>query len=209
MAKGEKESGIVIGNFYDKYKSNNYIARKLMEGFEQSLFEFVSQTQKKSIYDVGCGEGYWVLQWNKKGILARGCDFSEKVIDIAKQNAIEVKENPEIFEVRSIYDLETQNIDAELISCCEVLEHLEYPEVALKVLQRVVKEYLIVSVPREPLWRLLNLFRGKYLTRFGNTPGHIQMWSKKSFICLVSKYFDIVEVKSPLPWTMLLCRKKI
>lgn len=206
MSMGKTECGIEIGNHYDKYKSTNILAKKLMQGFDVALSELIDKTTKTSIYDVGCGEGYWVLQWNKKGISTKGCDFSEQVIDLAKQNAIDAGENPEAFEVRSIYDLTPENIDAELICRCEVLEHLENPKEALKALQKVVNKYLIVSVPREPLWKVLNIFRCKYITNGGNTPGHIQAWSKAGFIKLISKYFEIIEVRSPLPWTMLLCR---
>ena len=92
--------------------------------------------------------------------------------------------------------------------CCEVLEHLEQPELALKTLKRVTGRYLILSVPREPLWCAMNLARAKYISRLGNTPGHIQHWSKRGFIRLVSKCFDVLEVKSPLPWTMLLCKPR-
>jgi hypothetical protein len=83
---------------------------------------------------------------------------------------------------------------------------LDNPEAGLQGLQRVVERHLIVSVPQAPLWCALNLARGKYISRWGNSPGHIQHWSKSGFIHLVSKYFEVVEVRSPLPWTMLLCR---
>lgn len=206
MSTGKMEDGIEIGNHYDKYKSTNILAKKIMQGFETTITELIDKTKTTSIYDVGCGEGYWVIQWNKKGIPTRGCDFSEQVIDIARKNAIEAGEKPELFEVCSIYDLTPEKINSELICCCEVLEHLENPEDALKVLQKVVSNYLIVSVPREPLWKILNILRCKYITSGGNTPGHIQAWSKTGFINLISKYFEIIEVRNPLPWTMLLCR---
>ena len=38
------------------------------------------------------------------------------------------------------------------------------------------------------------------------TPGHIQNWSQSQFLSLVSRYFEVLEVRSPVPWTMLLCR---
>jgi len=76
----------------------------------------------------------------------------------------------------------------------------------LQALQRIVGRHLIVSVPNEPLWSVLNLARGKYVTHWGNTPGHIQRWSKDGFIRVITKYFDVIEVRSPLPWTMLLCQ---
>jgi 2-polyprenyl-3-methyl-5-hydroxy-6-metoxy-1,4-benzoquinol methylase len=115
---------------------------------------------------------------------------------------------PESFQVRSVYELEPERDSADLLVCCEVLEHLEDPDLALATLQRVATGHLILSVPREPIWRVLNMVRGKYLKSFGNTPGHIQHWSSSKFNELVGNYFDIVEIRTPLPWTMLLCRAR-
>ncbi|MGB5278622.1 MAG: methyltransferase type 11, partial [Gammaproteobacteria bacterium] len=116
--------------------------------------------------------------------------------------------SPDIFQQRSIYDIKAQTDTADLIVCCEVMEHLEYPEDGLQALQKIVDKHLILSVPREPVWRILNIARGKYLSNLGNTPGHIQHWSRSGFVKLVSNYFDIIEIRTPIPWTMLLCRKK-
>lgn len=208
IAGGAKENGVVIGNTYDKYGSSNPIVRWMMNGFESTLSELVIQASPETIHEIGCGEGYWVLRWNQKGLSARGCDFSNDVIEIARENAIKQGLLPLLFEARSIYDLDAKQDSADLVVCCEVLEHLEDPESGLKALQRVTKKNLIISVPQEPLWCVLNLARGKYITRFGNTPGHLQHWSKNSFVDLVSKYFEIIETRSPLPWTMLLCRPR-
>jgi 2-polyprenyl-3-methyl-5-hydroxy-6-metoxy-1,4-benzoquinol methylase len=208
ISGGTEEDGVVIGNAYDKYGSRNLIVKYMMSGFESSLSEFVTKASPDSIHEIGCGEGYWVLRWIEQGLTARGCDFSKNVIEIARENAISRGVPPSLFESRSIYDLDATQDSADLVVCCEVLEHLENPEDGLQSLQRVASQHLIVSVPQEPLWCLLNLARGKYVTRWGNTPGHIQHWSKSGFIELVSKYFEIVETRSPLPWTMLLCRPR-
>jgi 2-polyprenyl-3-methyl-5-hydroxy-6-metoxy-1,4-benzoquinol methylase len=93
-----------------------------------------------------------------------------------------------------------------MVVCCEVLEHLDDPERALRALALLNTEYYVFSVPREPIWRVLNFMRGKYLGQLGNTPGHLQHWSATSFQKLISRYFDIDERRFPLPWTMLLCR---
>lgn len=206
IASGTKENGIVVGNAYDKYGSRNLIVRQMMKGFDNTLTDFIKKAAPRSIHEVGCGEGYWVLRWAEQGMAARGCDFSKYVIKLAGENAVERKIPPTLFESRSIYDLEAERDSADLVVCCEVLEHLEHPEVGLQALQRVVGQHLVISVPREPLWRALNLVRGKYITDLGNTPGHIQHWSKGGFIDLVSKFFEVIEVRNPLPWTMLLCR---
>lgn len=208
ISGGTKENGIVVGNAYDKYGSRNPIVKWMMEGFESALSELVDKASPTAIHEIGCGEGYWVLRWAEQGMAARGCDFSTHVIELARENAAGRGLSPSLFEARSIYDLEAGCDSADLVVCCEVLEHLEHPEVGLQALQRVVGRHLIVSVPKEPLWCALNLVRGKYIADWGNTPGHIQHWSKSSFIRMVSKYFEVVEVKSPLPWTMLLCRPR-
>ncbi|MCY1499424.1 Ubiquinone biosynthesis O-methyltransferase [compost metagenome] len=208
ISGGLKEDGIVVGNAYDKYNSKNPIVRKIMAGFDNSLSELVAKAQPTSIHEVGCGEGYWVMRWREQGLNARGSDFSTQAIDIARANATERNLPSSVFEARSIYDIERGRDSADLVVCCEVMEHLEHPEQGLQALQRIVGRHLILSVPREPIWCALNLARGKYIGDFGNTPGHIQHWSQKGFISLVSRYFDVIEVKSPLPWTMLLCKPK-
>lgn len=208
LAGGTREGGIVVGNTFDKYGSRNPIVRYLMEGFESSLSDLVSRAAPSSVHEIGCGEGYWVLRWRQAGLDARGCDFSRTVIQLAQENAADQGQSPEAFSVRSIYDLTAENDAADLVVCCEVLEHLDDPEAGIRALQRVVGRHLIVSVPREPLWCALNLARGKYISSLGNTPGHLQHWSRGSFARWVGQYFEVIEVRSPLPWTMLLCRPR-
>jgi 2-polyprenyl-3-methyl-5-hydroxy-6-metoxy-1,4-benzoquinol methylase len=200
------ENDIVVGNAYDKYGSKNPIVRWMMNGFEQSLSRLITRARPQDIHEVGCGEGYWVMKWMQQGLPTRGSDFSSRVIGLAARNAREQGLPSEIFEQRSIYELEADRDAADLVVCCEVLEHLERPEEGLRALQGIVRNHIILSVPREPLWRMLNVARGKYLPELGNTPGHLQHWSKSSFVQLLEGYFDVLQLESPLPWTMVLCR---
>lgn len=207
ISGGIKDDGIVVGNAYDKYGSGNVIVKRIMKGFHRELADLVEKSGPKTIHEVGCGEGYWVTEWHKQGFDARGSDFSEKVIAIARENGANEGVSPKAFSPRSIYDMAPKQDSADLIVCCEVLEHLEDPRTALQALQKIVTKNLIISVPREPVWCALNLVRGKYISDFGNTPGHMQHWSSKSFVALVSEYFMVTEVRKPLPWTMLYCSR--
>ena len=74
------------------------------------------------------------------------------------------------------------------------------------MLARLARPWLIASVPREPLWRALNLARLSYVGALGNTPGHLNHWSKRGFVRFLDERFEVVEVRSPIPWTMALCR---
>ena len=209
IAGGACQDGVVIGNTFDKYGSGNPIVKRLMSGFENALTRFVENAAPKSIHEVGCGEGYWATRWTHEGYRVRGTDFSSEVISLAKSYAATKGHSPDFLEVKSIYDVSSEKDSADLVVCCEVLEHLEEPEKALQALSRLDSKSLILSVPSEPLWRILNMTRGKYLSEFGNTPGHIQHWSKSGIVNLVSRTFDIVEVVSPLPWTMIHCKRRM
>lgn len=208
VAGGQAEDGIVIGNTYDKYGSQNPVVRRIMAGFDGALSGLVSKIGPRSIHEVGCGEGYWVTQWLAQGIDARGTDFSKQVIGMARANARARGFDETRFEARSIYEVAAGRDSADLVVCCEVMEHLEDPERAMRALQGIVTADIVISVPREPLWRILNMARGKYLSDFGNTPGHLQHWSKGGIAALARRYFEVVEVLSPLPWTMIHCRRK-
>ena len=80
------------------------------------------------------------------------------------------------------------------------------PESTLAEMARVARRHLIVSVPREPMWRMLNMARGAYLRELGNTPGHLNHWSKVGFHSLLTRYGTVQEVRTPFPWTMVLVR---
>ena len=48
------------------------------------------------------------------------------------------------------------------MSAIEVLEHVPDPAHTLAEMARCAQRHLLVSVPREPLWRALNMARGAY-----------------------------------------------
>ena len=105
--------------------------------------------------------------------------------------------------------MEAQNLpfaenEFDLATAIEVLEHVPDPEHTVAEMARCAERHLLVSVPREPLWRMLNMARGAYWSELGNTPGHLNHWSRRSFVRLLSRHGDVVEVRSPFPWTMLL-----
>ena len=85
----------------------------------------------------------------------------------------------------------------------EVLEHIPHPERALREIARVAKSDVVVSVPREPIWRIGNLARCRYVTAFGNTPGHVNHWSSGGFRDFVTTELAVESVLKPLPWTMV------
>jgi 2-polyprenyl-3-methyl-5-hydroxy-6-metoxy-1,4-benzoquinol methylase len=199
------DSGIVTGNTYDKYGSNNPIVRRLMSGFERTLDELLDHASPRSLLDVGCGEGVLVQRWAKRVPAGRfvGIDLEEPSIQAgwAEHRAANLE-----YRMMEARNLPFADGEFELASAIEVLEHLPDPEHTLSEMARCAAGHLLVSVPREPLWRMLNMARGAYWTALGNTPGHLNHWSERSFVELLSRHGEVVEVRSPFPWTMLLVR---
>jgi SAM-dependent methyltransferase len=193
------------GNVYDKYGTSNPVARRLMAGFMTQLDELVERTGATEAHEVGCGEGELAIRLARRGIRMRGTDAFPQVLEEARRRATDAGVEID-FEATPVEELDASRHAAQLIVCCEVLEHLEDPERALDVLAELAKPWLLASVPREPLWRGLNLARLSYVGDLGNTPGHLNHWSKRDFVRFLTGRFEVVEVRSPTPWTMVLCR---
>ena len=193
------------GNVSDKYGTSNPIARRLVAGFMSELDDLVERTGAREAHEVGCGEGELAIRLAQRGLRVRGTDAFPQVLDEARTRAAAAGVQID-FEATPIEQLEPGRHAAELVVCCEVLEHLEDPDRALDVLAGLARPWLIASVPREPLWRALNLARLSYVGSLGNTPGHLGHWSKAGFVRFLTSRFEVIEVRTPMPWTMALCR---
>jgi SAM-dependent methyltransferase len=194
------------GNYYDKYGSRNPIVRAMMAGFLGAFEHLVVESRAGAALEIGCGEGELSIRMARRGLQVRACDMAPEVILEARRRAQSSGTRVNFWSQRLEDMAGTQ--PAPLVVCCEVLEHLDDPEAGLDVLVELAEPWLLCSVPREPLWRLLNMARGRYLGDLGNTPGHVNHWSSRGFVNFISRRFDIVECRRPLPWTMLLCRRR-
>jgi SAM-dependent methyltransferase len=198
--------GTVTGNTYDKYGSTNPVVRRLMGGFEGTLDELFTQADPQSLLDVGCGEGVLTQQWAQRlGEQRRvvGIDLDDPALhaEWVKRTAPNLE-----YRVMKAENLPFADGEFDAAAAIEVLEHVPDAEHTVAEMARVAKRWLLVSVPREPLWRALNMARGAYWKDLGNTPGHLNHWSKRSFVALLSRHGEVVEARSPFPWTMLLVR---
>jgi SAM-dependent methyltransferase len=202
---GVTQEPVPTGNTYDKYGSTNPVVRRLMTGFESTLDELWHKAAPESILDVGCGEGVLTEQWADKLGSRRivGIDLDDPKLkaewDKRQRGNLE-------YRVEDATNLSYGDNEFDMSTAIEVLEHVPDPERTVSEMARVAKRWVLVSVPREPLWRGLNMARGAYWKDFGNTPGHINHWSKRSFVSMLSRHGTVDEVRSPFPWTMVLVR---
>lgn len=202
---GIAQDPVPTGNTYDKYGSQNPVVRRLMARFEEDLADLWKQAAPDSILDVGCGEGVLTYEWAERLGDRRivGIDLEDPKL----QAEWEKRQRPNLeYRVEEATHLSFADDEFDMASAIEVLEHVPEPERTVAEMARVAKRWLLVSVPREPLWRGLNLARGAYWKELGNTPGHVNHWSKRSFVSMLERHGDVEEVRSPLPWTMVLVR---
>jgi 2-polyprenyl-3-methyl-5-hydroxy-6-metoxy-1,4-benzoquinol methylase len=196
---------VPTGNTFDKYGSENPVVRRLLGRFQAALADLLRLAAPSSVLDVGCGEGALTQAW----AVALG---SARVVGVDLQDARlhaewQARQSPNLnFMAARAEELPFGDAEFDLVAAIESLEHVPDPDRALAEMVRVSGRHLLVSVPREPLWRSLNLIRGAYPASLGNTPGHINHWSRGGLLRLLGSYGQLVAVRSPLPWTMALVR---
>lgn len=202
-AKARVEDGLVIGTAGDKYTSRNPLARRMVRGFDAAVSELAARANPRTVLEVGCGEGHVVeLLLRATRATIHATDISATCVAEARSN---VRSDRATFAVANVLTMKPAILSPDLVVCCEVLEHLDDPEQALRSLLAQNAGHYLVSVPREPIWRILNFSRGAYVKDFGNSPGHFQHWSRRGFLRFIGPYLKPVAVRSPLPWTVVLC----
>ena len=195
---------VPTGNTYDKYGSTNPVVRRLMTGFERSLDELWHMASPESILDVGCGEGVLTSEWAERleGRIV-GIDLPDPKLEAEWQK----RQRPNLeYKAEEATSLSFADDEFDMATAIEVLEHVPEPEATVAEMARVAKRWVLVSVPREPIWRMTNMARGAYWKSLGNTPGHVNHWSKVSFVSMLSRHGKVEEVRTPFPWTMVLVR---
>lgn len=197
-------AGTPTGNTYDKYTSGNPVERRLMSGFFRALDAALPAVPPERILEVGAGEG----------------EIAQRVSDRYPHADITILDlpDPDLAGEWGTLDVAGTHGDAgnlpfpdrtfDLVLAIEVLEHVPDPPAALSEIARVARSSVVVSVPREPIWRAANMARGKYWGDLGNTPGHINHWSSRGFRRFVASALTVTRARQPFPWTLVAAHRE-
>lgn len=202
----DRPPGFVAGNYFDKYETRNPLYRNLVERFLGCCRELLAPLHPARLLEVGCGAGELTrhliatMPWSESPQYL-GIDLG--VGEIVEASALSRERS---FLPASVYRLPFPDASFDCVVACELFEHLEDPRTALDEVERVCAGHLLLSVPWEPIWRFLNIARGRYLSDLGNTPGHLQHFSRAAIRALVASRFEVIAERRPLPWTVLLAR---
>jgi ubiquinone/menaquinone biosynthesis C-methylase UbiE len=202
LAPAPETPGVVIGNHTQKYTARNPAIRLLTERWVANLdrvFGQVSRDQNgrpAQALEVGCGEGVIAAKLHHR--------FGEVVAldlpDAGLRADWRGYQGPRFLHA-SAHELPFADDRFDVVVAAEVLEHLPDPVRGLNEMARVGRRHLVLSVPREPIFRSCNLVAGRYVRDLGNTPGHLNHWSKRGFVRFVSQVAEVRDVSSPFPWT--------
>lgn len=175
--------------------------RILVKRYQHVLELLIRELPIHSVLEIGSGEGYilFYIRRVRPDVHLVGSDIDINII----KEALTLKTGA-LWCVARGENLPFRDKTFDLVIACEVLEHVSIPELVLSELRRVSSRFCLVSVPNEPLWRILNILRGKYLRDWGNTPGHLHHWSVKGITKLISRYFRVLRIEKVLPWVFVL-----
>lgn len=192
----------IPGNYYNKHETHSPIARFLMDRFHNSLLDQVLSVRPQSVLDVGCGEGHTTYR------IAGVAHVPVVAVDLELLALSKARDRyPDLIRAcGSTYRLPFRTNTFELVVATEMLEHLDAPLDALRELHRVGRQWCLLSVPHEPWWRVGNMARGAYWRELGNTPGHVQHWTRHGIRTILEGVFSQVEIQSAGLWNIALCR---
>ncbi|NJN17844.1 MAG: class I SAM-dependent methyltransferase [Oscillochloris sp.] len=187
-----------------KHTSGNPLQRMLLDRFHHSASRLLRRVTPapQRILDAGCGEGFAMqVVFGFTNAALVGLDGSAGALQVASTL------NPaRRFTAGDLLDLPFPDRSFDLVVCMEVLEHLDDPARGLAELCRVSADWLLLSVPNEPLFRGANFLRGKNVAAWGNDPGHVNHWSSGHFKRFINKQCRVITLQTSFPWTLALCR---
>ncbi len=189
---------VQTGNVVHKETTKNLIERWMVNGFGAALQQALPDRATR-VLEVGCGEG---RQLTAIGSRFPGADLVG--LDLPDVELMEAWDGVESSMIQaSALALPFADNTFDLVLAIEVLEHLPDPEQAMREIARVASDVVVASVPWEPVWRLGNLARGRYIGDLGDTPGHIHHFTRRGITRLVRQYLSVETVLRPVPWTMI------
>jgi len=169
-----------------KWEYSGRLYQRHLELYLDAMFALLQKTGARSVLDAGCGEGVVYRAMRKRGFAGEwtGIDVSADAIDYAKQQSPEAT-----WLVGSVLEMPFPSKNFDLVFSSQVLEHLQEPEKALRELVRCARQWLLISVPYEPLFRWLTWLSVRF--RLGGDPGHVNHWRPRAFRRLLSEAGDL------------------
>lgn len=167
----------------------HHIHRKIIE-------RFIPKTSR-SIFDIGCGSGFFLEYMRRRGWRVSGIDPSaEHVIYANRYLGLQ-----DVHKGRWPIDHEPTN-DVNVVSLFHVIEHLPSPIAALIAIDQILRPggIVVMETPNVKSWPA-KVFGPRWVTL--DAPRHLNLFSKRTLrYCLNKAGFEVLMLKSFSPSTM-------
>jgi len=141
-------------SIYGDGKPRNLFNRITDKLFRQSMYErykrtidFLTDSNVKTILDVGCGSGRYSLDLAKNGMTVTGVDLAQEMLNIARTNTQKAGFESNTYIVGSYFDVEIhKKHDAAILM--GLFDYISNPEELFFKLKRDTSKYILASFPK-------------------------------------------------------------
>jgi len=141
-------------SIYGDGKPRNLFNRITDKLFRQSMYErykrtidFLTNSDVKTVLDVGCGSGRYSLDLAKNGMAVTGVDLAQEMLNIARTNTQKAGFESNAYIVGSYFDVEIdKKHDAAILM--GLFDYISNPEELFFKLKRDTSKYILASFPK-------------------------------------------------------------
>lgn len=150
-----------------------------IEAYFLALNKYVDENAK--ILDVGFGLGYGINILSIKSEEVNGVDVDEKVLDYCTNTLVGKNPRLKILKIFDGYNLPFPDDSFDVVTCVDVIEHVEDYDHLIKEMLRVSRKGVFLSTPNR---------RSEYTNKDGSPKNywHLREWSFEEFDEIVRKF---------------------
>ena len=149
---------------------------------DQLALSLVRSTDN-TIVDVGCGEGITLEKLHSLFPEKRvsGIDTLTENINICRNHGCIVKQG-------DVYDLPYPAKSVDCVLFLEVIEHLEYPEIAIQEIHRILAPggRLVIVFPNDMIFKIARILTLRF-REAAYDPGHLRQWTPHEMRIFLNK----------------------
>lgn len=148
------EQNMLQKQYWEEEKRRRSPTHPVVEAFVEPKLDYIMNNitlaDNSIILDIGCGNGFFTYYFSKMHKTI-GLDFSRYMLSI--------NSNESLVQGSTLL-LPFKDRQFDLVFCSNLLHHLEKPEMAVSEMERVSKQYVVISEPNRnnPLMFLFSLF---------------------------------------------------
>lgn len=190
---------------HSKHIHQNTVFQFFVARFFRKFYQFFNMMNADSVLEIGCGEGFVLDYLAKRNptLHLRGIDRDFEAVRMASKISASVIEF--VCADGAHLPCDDDSFDAVILS--EVLEHVPNPDAILKEAIRVTRRYLLITVPREPYFKMIARCFESF--RIAEDPDHIHFWTRPQFQVWLESMVRMVRNETRGFYQLALCEKRL